>query len=166
MFPRTRDALSPSHPFSGSSDLSPSLRQGSLFLEPVVFSSWVITLFMTANVSGPSVCSYTHTECPLPPPRFGISVFFSLQGWKGFPRSWCGWGCGVSCHLRMRRTEGFPTASTCEAQRRPLTLIPFIFLLYRALEKYFFCLRLILPIPCLHQFIPDLFIFSQHLSST
>lgn len=70
----------------------------------------------------------------------------------------------MSCHLRMRRTEGFPTASTCEAQRRPLTLIPFIFLLYRALEKYFFCLRLILPIPCLHQFIPDLFMFSQHLS--
>ena len=30
---------------------------------------------MTANVSGPSVCSfYTHTECPLPPPRFGIPV--------------------------------------------------------------------------------------------
>lgn len=70
------------HSFSGSSDLSPSLRQGSLFLEPVVFSSRVTTLFMTANVSGPSACSfYTHTDAPSLRPA---SVFQSAR-MKGLP---------------------------------------------------------------------------------
>lgn len=93
------------HPFSGSSDLSPSLRQGSLFLEPVVFSSWVTTLFMTANVSGPSACSFcTHTDAPSLRPA---SVFQSAR-MKGLPQELMRLGMRPELPSPDEEDGGFP----------------------------------------------------------
>lgn len=47
------------------------------------FSSWVTTLFMTVNVSSPSVCSlYTHTESA---PSLCPTLVFQSGRMKGFP---------------------------------------------------------------------------------